>query len=257
MLPLLRLLGPYVVWLYPIGVLILLVYLRAWLLASRDLRASLFTLEREMAVARMRRAATGAFAIFGALIGLFVVQFYVTRTMDISDVIRPTPTSEIIGRSQFLPTPGPTRDRTLEPLEPTMTPSPTSTRRPTPLPVVTSLPSPTPEPVDTPVPPALCPDPGVRIAQPGQGQNIQGRIDIRGTASIPGFQFYKVELGLGEHPGRWTSISDIHGTSVTDGLLEVWDTSDLPAGSYSLRLVVVDATGNFPPPCEVQVYVSH
>lgn len=252
MLRLLRLLAPYVVWLYPIGALILLVHLRAWLVASRDLRASLFTLEREMAVARMRHAATGAFGIFGVLMALFFAQFYLGRTLDLRELIKPTATPDLIGRSTFASTPMPGTPTTPEPQA---TPSATSTRRPTPRPI-TLVPSPTPEPLATPVPAADCPDPNVRITQPGQGQQIKGRVDIRGTANNPGFQFYKIELGLGERPTRWTSISDVHQNPVMDGLLEVWDTSDLPAGSYSLRLVVVDASGNYPPPCEVQVFVT-
>jgi hypothetical protein len=257
-LRLLRLLGPYVVWLYPIGVLILLVYLRAWLLAGRDLRASLFSLEREVAVARMRRAAGGAFTTFGLLVILFFGQFYLGRSINWADIIRPTPTPDFLPTSLFVPTPGPGTPTTPGP---EVTPSPTSTRRPTPRPV-TLIPSPTAMPMVTetptpPPPPADCSDPNVQILQPTDGAQIQGRVDIRGTASIPGFQFYKIELGLGEQPTRWSSIADVHRNPVTNGLLEVWDTTDLPAGSYTVRLVVVDATGNFPPPCEVRVFVTH
>ncbi len=256
MLRLLRLLAPYVVWLYPIGVVILVVYLRSWLVASRDLRASLFSLERENAVGRMRRAATSAFGVFGVLIGLFFVQFYLGRTIDISDFIRPTPTPEFIPTSLFVPTPGPGTPVTPTPQ---ITPSPTWTRRPT-LQPVTLIPSPTATPEVTatpPPPPAECPEADARITEPGNGAQIKGRVDIRGTANVPNFQFYKIELGLGEHPSRWTSISDVHRNPVADGLLEVWDTSDLPAGTYAIRLVAVDITGNYPPPCEVQVVVVH
>lgn len=257
MLQLLRLLGPYVVWLYPIGVLILLIYVRAWLLAGRDLRASLFTLEREVAVARMQRAGTGAFATFGLLLGLFIIQFYVGRNVDWSDVIRPTATPPFIPTSLVVPTPGPGTPMTAE-LE--STPRPTSTRRPTPLPV-TLIPSPTalstmPTETPTPVPPPAM-HANVQILQPVDGAQIEGRVDIRGTANIPNFQFYKIELGLGEQPSRWSTISDVRRTPVENGLLEVWDTSDLPVGSYTLRLVVVDVTGNFPPPSEVRVFVTH
>lgn len=260
MLRLFRLLGPYVVWLYPIGVMVLLVYLRSWLIASRDLRASLFTLEREMAAARMRQAAMGSFSVFGALMGLFFAQFYLGRTIDLNELIRPTPTPEFIPTSLFVSTPAPGTPGTPDAFEET-TPAPTSTRRPTPRPI-TLIPSPTLTPTEevtaTPAaPPAACPDANAQILQPGQGAQIRGRVDIRGTASIPNFQFYKVELGLGEHPSRWTTIADVHRSPVTNGLLEVWDTSDLPTGSYTLRLVVVDASGNYPDPCQVLIYVTH
>ncbi len=258
-LQLLRLLGPYVVWLYPIGVLILLMYVRTWLLAGRDLRASLFSLEREVAVARMRRAAAGAFTTFGLLAGLFVLQFYIGRSVDWSDVIRPTATPPFIPTALAVLTPDPGAEGTPVP---EATPRPTSTRRPT-LRPVTLIPSPTVSlemPTETPTPPPPppnCSDPNVQIVQPIDGEQIQGRVDIRGTANIPNFQFYKIELGLGEQPSRWSVISDVRRTPVENGLLEVWDTTDLPAGSYTLRLVVVDVTGNFPPPCEVRVFVTH
>jgi hypothetical protein len=253
-LPLLHLLAPYVVWLYPIGVFVLLIYLRAWLQASRDLRGSLFSLEREMALARMRRAAVGAFTCFGLLAALFFARLYLGQ-MNISEIIRPTPTPDFVPTSLFAPTPAPGTPTTPEPAT---TPSPTPTRRPTARPV-TLVPSPTPAPLptETPsLPPPHCPDPGIQITQPGQGAKVHGRVDIRGTANIANFQFYKIELGLGEHPSRWATISDVRRSPVIDGLLEVWDTSDLPAGSYSLRLVVVDVSGNYPPPCEVQIYVT-
>lgn len=255
MVQLLRLLAPFIVWLYPVGILVLLIYLRGWLLASRDLRAALFTLERETAIQRMRRSATGAFCVFGALVGLFCAQFFLGRTFDLNELIRPTPTPTFTipdGPSPTPGTPGPTV--TPDPRTPSPTPSPTPTRRPTLAPATPTVAAP---PTPTPAPPANCPTPGVRITQPGAGQRVSGRIDIRGTANIPNFAFYKVEIGLGESPSRWTSISELHRTPVNDGFLDVLDTSGLPAGTYSLRLVVVDITGNFPPPCEVQIVVAH
>ncbi|MGQ9683285.1 MAG: hypothetical protein ACUVX9_12150 [Anaerolineae bacterium] len=253
MLRLFRLLAPYVVWLYPIAVVVLLLYLRSWVVASRDLRASLFTLEREVASARMRKAASGAFGAFGALVLLFFLQFFVGRNVDLNTWIRPTPTPEFIPHSAYATLPAPNEDRTPAPL---YTPTNRPTRRPT-VPPTPTEPLPTPTPPEPTLVPPPCPNVNARIVQPGQGQVIRGTIDIRGSADIPGFQFYKVELGLGERPVRWTSISDVHRNAVSDGLLEVWDTSDLPAGSYSLRLVVVDASGNYPPPCEVVVTVTH
>jgi len=252
---LLRLLGPYVVWLYPIGIIILAIYVRAWLLASRDLRASLFSLEREVAVRRMRRAASGAFCAFGVLIGFFFVQFFLMRTFDWDKIIRPTPKPGFdippVDYAETAAAPTATPD----PRTPSPTPSPSPTRRPTidwkptaAAPAVTATPQ---------APPASCPTAGVQITQPGQGAQVSGRVDIRGTANIGGFDFYKVELGLGENPARWTSISDVHHNPVNDGLLDVLDVSSLPAGTYSIRLVVVDITGNFPPPCEVRLVVTH
>ena len=157
----------------------------------------------------------------------------------------------------FITTPSPTRQSAGS--EQPWTPEPTSTRRPTPRSLVTVAPTATPTtPAElaTPQPPP-CADANICIVSPSQGARVEGRVDVIGTANAPNFQFYKVELGLGERPANWSSISDIHRTPVLNGLLDVWDTTSLPAGSYSLRLVVVDNTGNFRPPYVVLVTVVH
>ncbi len=252
-MPLLRLLGPYVIYVYPIGILILFFYLRAWLVANRDLRSSLFTLEREMAVARMRRAAVSSCIVFGLLLGLFSLQFFIGPSIQLADLIRPTPTPEFYPRVTYVLTPTPSPTVLSEPTSP----SPTPTRRPTQRPV-TATPLASPTATSAPivvVPPARCANPGIRIVYPGDGIRIQGRVEIRGTAKIQNFQFYKIEIGAGEQPTRWDSISEVHRNPVTDGVLDTWDTNTVPPGPYSLRLVVVDTSGNFDTPCVVHVTV--
>ena len=84
---------------------------------------------------------------------------------------------------------------------------------------------------------------------------VQGSVPIQGTASIPAFQFYKVEYGMGREPEAWNSIGEIRREPVTGGTLAEWNTSGFPSGEYTLRLTVVDLSGNFPQPCEVHVSV--
>ncbi len=251
---LLQLLGPYLVWLYPIGIVVLVIYLRGWLTASRDLRASLFSLERESAIQRMRRAATGAFCTFGVLAAMFFVQFFVASTIDWSAIIRPTATPGF-SISPIAHESTPEATATPDPRTPSATPSPTRTRRPT-LPYYTPTPA---EAAVTPLPPVApgsCPTVGVQITWPRQAARVSGHVEIRGTASIANFDYYKIELGLGDSPNAWTSISEPHRSPVSDGPLDVLDTTGLPAGTYSIRLVVVDVTGNYPPPCEVRIVVG-
>ena len=81
-------------------------------------------------------------------------------------------------------------------------------------------------------------------------------MEIRGTALIDRFQFYKVEYGQGENPQQWHSVSDIRKQPVGDGLLDTWNATGFPPGVYKLRLTVVDMTGNFAPPHEIRVIIG-
>ena len=92
---------------------------------------------------------------------------------------------------------------------------------------------------------------------------VSGVVEIRGSANIEGFQFYKVEfraisLKLSGYTDMFSggSVDEMHRTPVVDGVLEAWDTDALPEGSYLLILTVVDNTGNYPPPCAVRVVLE-
>lgn len=88
-------------------------------------------------------------------------------------------------------------------------------------------------------------DVSVEIASPGANEVVRGTVSIKGSASIPSFQFYKVEYGMGADPGQWTVVNAIRTTPVEDGLLEVWETTLIPDGPYTLLLTVVEQTGNY------------
>ena len=85
---------------------------------------------------------------------------------------------------------------------------------------------------------------------------VSGNVEIRGTAAIERFQFYKIEYGMGEKPSSWNSIGDIRKQAVADGVLASWNVAGFPPGVYKLRLTVVDMTGNFAPPHEIRVIVG-
>jgi len=95
----------------------------------------------------------------------------------------------------------------------------------------------------------------VQLTFPTVNAVITGTVQIMGSANIENFQFYKLEFGVGDNPPQWSFILS-NNTPVVNGPLGVWDTSPLPAGNYKLRLVVVDVTGNYPPPCEVPVIIQ-
>jgi len=84
---------------------------------------------------------------------------------------------------------------------------------------------------------------------------LKGAVEIRGSANIDSFSYYKFEFRSKGAP-QWSFLQRFD-EPVADGLLGVWDTSPLPAGACLFRLVVVDKTGNYPEPCEVEVTIEH
>lgn len=242
-----QLIVDYAIWLYVLCGLGVLIYLRSILLARREQKAALFTLEREAASSRAARSLVGMF-IFISLAGLifFVEEMLAPRLPEtveqddetaIETVFLSTPTSDA-------PTP------TMAPPTPTPEPPPTATRR--------IFPTPAPTPTATPLPVADCSN-IAQITSPRVNATLSGQVSIYGTAAAPDFNFYKIEYHReGEPANAWHSISDVHRNQVTNGLLDVWNVSTFPPGNYRLKLTVVDITGNYPPQnrCEVPVVVS-
>jgi hypothetical protein len=103
-----------------------------------------------------------------------------------------------------------------------------------------------------------CPHPEARLTAPRVGQVVQGQVLIEGTADIEGFDYYKFEYRRevdAEDAWHWIASYQV---PVKDGELGVWNVSGLPAGTYLLRLIVVNREGNYPfSPCEVRVQITH
>jgi hypothetical protein len=85
----------------------------------------------------------------------------------------------------------------------------------------------------------------VQITSPEMNAEIRGLVPIVGSATVPGFQFYKIEYGIGPSPSQWAIVGSLHEGAVINGQLEVWDTTRIPDGVYSLRLQAVKADGNY------------
>jgi len=119
---------------------------------------------------------------------------------------------------------------------------------------------PTPRPRAQPKPdlrPAACAR-EVQIVGPREQEHVQGTVQIVGTADIASFQFYKVEYAMGHVPldSAFASINGVFRQKVRDGVLVTWYAGNMPAGAYTLRLTAVDASGNFPRPCDVHMYID-
>jgi hypothetical protein len=84
---------------------------------------------------------------------------------------------------------------------------------------------------------------------------LKGTVEIRGSANIDNFDYYKFEF-RSEGATEWSFIQDFK-QPVADGILGSWNTAGLPAGNYRFRLVVVRKDGNYPEPCEVNVTIEH
>lgn len=83
------------------------------------------------------------------------------------------------------------------------------------------------------------------ITSPVANARISGSVTVRGTATAANFQFYKLEFGEGASPSQWAVIEELHETQVTNDRLGIWDVNALPLGPYTLKLTVVDHTGNW------------
>ena len=153
---------------------------------------------------------------------------------------------------------------------PTATPLPPPTETPVPLPTPTDtavpLPPPAPvvvapvEPTATPEPaiqPPVCPDRRAVISSPGVNQVVSGIVPVTGSATHDQFDYYKLEFAPGANAEGGFVYFDGTATPVVGGLLGQFNSPGVPNGVYTIRLVVVDVTGNYPPPCSVTVTVQN
>lgn len=92
---------------------------------------------------------------------------------------------------------------------------------------------------------AATPQGTAELTAPAANAQVNGMVEVTGTAVATNFQFYKLEFGTGENPTQWSVIGELHRAQVTNGTLGTWDTSSLPDGQYVLKLTVVDNTGNW------------
>lgn len=218
---------------------------------------------------RSARQKTLAAAVSLLVVLVPIVMVWLSRAVDLRSAYIHLGDSEVpvpyvvFAGSEPVPPPPPTSTPT--PTRTYATSTPTRhyrTSTPTPPPRVTptqrvATHTPTPAPAVPSTLPPPCPHVEARITSPGVNAVLKGVVEIRGTANIRNFQFYKVEFGVGDKPSTWSVIGDdvVH-KRVVDDVLVTWETGKVPPGVYTLQLTVVDITGNYPlPPCKVKVSV--
>lgn len=104
--------------------------------------------------------------------------------------------------------------------------------------------------------PVVSSNPGCdHLTWPKNGARLSGIVKVSGTAKIDNMWYYKLEYrkdGLDD----WHYLTGAE-KAVVKGLLGMWDTRQVSNGRYTFRLVMVDWTGNYPPPCEIYVTVNN
>ncbi len=194
-----------------------------WLLNSwKETRVAVYQLEREFSARRLAQSA----AISVLIVALFCTEFF------LATFIAPN-----LPAAQFLSTP------TLNLLA-----TPTGTLSPAIMTQYANL-------------PAAAPTLGATGCAPGQaiitspqpGEELKGTVELIGTANLPNFGFYKLEVApIG---GSNWAIFSAGSKTVKNGALGKWNTTAITPGEYQLRLVVTDNQGLPQPPCVVPVRV--
>lgn len=237
-------------WIYGACAIAALWYLRVVLVARRDRRYAVFALEREQALNRVFAAwgaALGIIFVMGVVYALSTFVFRAVEPQLAADRATPTPVFAVAAAGT--PTASPTLPEPDVTATATATTKPARpTRRPTATPgPATAAPAATPQPqVQRP----RCPTGSAVITEPGIGQVFSGPVAIFGTANVDNFQFYKLEYGSGDNPGVWSYFGGGDGP-VVNGRLGTLNA--LPPGTYSIRVVAVDHSGNFPAPCQTTI----
>lgn len=106
-------------------------------------------------------------------------------------------------------------------------------------------------------PPSSGRDNCTHITSPRHGSTVGGKVTVRGTANVDNFWYYKFEYRKDDGQENWITYDSLKYTPVENGVLGEWDliALQLPDGWYWFRVVIVDWSGNYPPPCEMRVYV--
>ncbi|MDK1044573.1 MAG: hypothetical protein QGM45_02675 [Anaerolineales bacterium] len=202
-------------WIYVLSLLAGLIYLRLALKWHGEVRSSLFGLERERAGSKRSRAAGMLVLILAAAASTFVVSTFLVPQLPAS--LQPTavPTISLIELEAIRDS---TAAQQLAPNE------------------------------------AGCLNEAATIISPSSGEEVRGLLEIRGTANIQNFAFYKIEIRPSEPNSAWQVITA--GTeTLSEEVLGAWDTSLVENGVYLLQLVVTDSAGNAPLPCTLEIVV--
>ena len=98
-----------------------------------------------------------------------------------------------------------------------------------------------------------CVDGSNMISSPDPGDTLTGVVDVKGTANIPNFGFYKYEI-TPAGTQSWATIGANREPKIDDELGK-FNTLSQSNGDYFLRLVITDNVGNALEPCVIAVRI--
>lgn len=104
-------------------------------------------------------------------------------------------------------------------------------------------------------PPPGCTNPNSTITSLTDNGTVSGFIEIKGTATDPNMEYWKVEY----RPEANSAYDQLNKSDkgITDDVLARLSTKTIANGIYFIRLVIVKKDGNFPTPCEFRVRVQN
>jgi hypothetical protein len=214
---------------YHIGIFILLglgilVYLRKFIIGLREWQNSVFGLERELARRKLISSSTGVVLLMMFIVGEFLLATVVGPRM-------PALSVESAMKTDTLTTP-------------TVTLSARDEDSTTVLSAATAI-------QESLV--SECIADTIEITSPADGEEVSGTVELIGSVNVQNFGSYKYEYSA-TGTINWVTIAAGDQLKLNESL-GFWYTSALPPGSYLLRLVPLDNTGENMTPCIIRVEV--
>jgi hypothetical protein len=81
------------------------------------------------------------------------------------------------------------------------------------------------------------------ITSPLDGASVRGTITLEGSVTAANFSHYQIEAGKGTEPSQFILVHGPVQQIIEQGVLGVFDTTQVENGPYTLRLVVFDRSG--------------
>lgn len=218
-------------WIYFFIALGAVLYIRRLYVNWREMRSTIFGLERESAQFRFNQAITILVLMILIGVGEFVIVSYVAPLRPESNPLV-TPTIDLLATSTAtLPVEAASETMAEGEEAPTQGPTPT---------------------IDARI--GECVVGEREITDPQPGDQLLGEIEITGSANVTNFGFYKLEV-TPQSQATWRTIQAGRTPVDNDTLVTKWDTSTLAPGDYLLRLVVTTADGAALPDCQVPITI--